>query len=479
MSTIIKLRCVDQVLAFETTPVIASGGQQEDFIQVSFCSKWDGLIKTAVFWRNEDDAYHVPLDDTGSCVIPPEVLTDEGSIYFGVFGVSAAGKQRTSEVLRYVVAKGAITSGTKPSDPTPDLYTSVMAMAQQMVEAAEDMRQTMDRYDPPERGKDYWTPEDKAEIIEEVTNELTDKVMDGVADQVAEKITGDIKDQVENDLIQNGAGYVVQNVWLVTPCTPASSEAVLGESTRVMVLSSDGATIGGATAILTRAASVNVVEGGSVTLVDGETISVESTNVTDLLCGYFWYWDAVPSSVFYTPLEGGTYTEESGGSIELFIDAQRVTGVYHAEKTGVTDVLYGEPGAYPASGYAETPDAAPYKGYKYRGLGKFKNIPLYVGSGGGGGGGAGVPGEDGATFVPFVSPDGVISWSNDQGRDNPDPVDLVAAVLAALPNGDDAEYPESGEDEAPYGYCHVCGEVLSYYEDGDYSALNCPNCGGL
>lgn len=126
MSTIIKLRCVDQVLAFETTPVIASGGLQEDFIQVSFCSKWTGLAKTAVFWRNEKDAYHVLLDENGRGHIPPEVLIDEGRVYFGVFGVDPAGKQRTSQVVGYNITKGAITEGTKPSDPTPELYTELL-----------------------------------------------------------------------------------------------------------------------------------------------------------------------------------------------------------------------------------------------------------------------------------------------------------------------------------------------------------------
>lgn len=143
MSTIIKLRCIDQVLTFESTPVIASGGMEEDRLQVSFCSKWDGLTRTAVFWRTEDDAFHVPLDQDDSCVIPAEVLEDEGVFYFGLFGVSSDGRQRTTEVIRYTVKKGAITSGTKPPDPTPDVYTQLLtqytetkSIAQQAVSSA-------------------------------------------------------------------------------------------------------------------------------------------------------------------------------------------------------------------------------------------------------------------------------------------------------------------------------------------------------
>ena len=42
-------------------------------------------------------------------------------------------------------------------------------------------------------------------------------------------------------------------------------------------------------------------------------------------------------------------------------------------------------------------------------------------------------GSDGATFTPSVSAAGVISWTNNGGKTNPQSVDLVAAVLAALP----------------------------------------------
>lgn len=37
---------------------------------------------------------------------------------------------------------------------------------------------------------------------------------------------------------------------------------------------------------------------------------------------------------------------------------------------------------------------------------------------------AGTPGEDGATFMPDVSEEGVISWTNDKGLPNPDPVNI-------------------------------------------------------
>lgn len=46
---------------------------------------------------------------------------------------------------------------------------------------------------------------------------------------------------------------------------------------------------------------------------------------------------------------------------------------------------------------------------------------------------AGGNGIDGTTFYPYVSTDGVISWTNNGGKENPEPVDLVNAVISALP----------------------------------------------
>lgn len=49
-------------------------------------------------------------------------------------------------------------------------------------------------------------------------------------------------------------------------------------------------------------------------------------------------------------------------------------------------------------------------------------------------------GATGTTYTPAVSSAGVLSWTNDGGKANPQSVDLVAAVLAALPNGDGVSY---------------------------------------
>lgn len=46
----------------------------------------------------------------------------------------------------------------------------------------------------------------------------------------------------------------------------------------------------------------------------------------------------------------------------------------------------------------------------------------------------------GTVFTPSVSATGIISWTNNGGLANPTPVDLVAAVVARLTNGDEVAY---------------------------------------
>lgn len=123
--TMIRVDCVDQRLYVSNGPVIASGGRNEDEILFNFCSLWDNFDKTAVFYRTADDVYHAPVEEN-RCVIPHEVLGYAGQMYFGVFGVNGE-ITRTSEIMTYRIHEGAITSDTKPSDPTPDIYARIVS----------------------------------------------------------------------------------------------------------------------------------------------------------------------------------------------------------------------------------------------------------------------------------------------------------------------------------------------------------------
>lgn len=121
--TLIRVECIDQRLYVAASPAVASGGRNEDAVEFSFCPLWEGFEKTAVFYRTETEQYHAPVTDD-RCIIPHEVLADEGTMYFGVYGVKGD-ITRTSEVVRYRVVKGAIVEGTSPSRPTANIFAQI------------------------------------------------------------------------------------------------------------------------------------------------------------------------------------------------------------------------------------------------------------------------------------------------------------------------------------------------------------------
>lgn len=118
--SIIKASCIDQTLTLTNTPVIASGGVGEDFVEFTFCPLWDGYIKTGVFYNDRGVFYSI-LDDTDTCVVPVQALQIPGNLFIAVFG-NKNGTTRTSEVLQYQIVEGAVT--TVP-DPDPDVYAQI------------------------------------------------------------------------------------------------------------------------------------------------------------------------------------------------------------------------------------------------------------------------------------------------------------------------------------------------------------------
>lgn len=123
--TLIKVRCTDQELFILNAPVITSGGKNEDAIEFDFCPLWDDFEKFATFYRDRDTVYHVRIVDN-RCIIPHEVLKDEGWVHFGVFG-EKDGAIRTSGILKYHIEFGVPLEGIEPLEPTPDLWEQILA----------------------------------------------------------------------------------------------------------------------------------------------------------------------------------------------------------------------------------------------------------------------------------------------------------------------------------------------------------------
>ena len=130
----IQVSCKDQLLKITDAPILASGGLNEVRVVFSFCEKWKGFAKTALFYREPENIYYAVLDSNDTCVVPWEVCYEEGTFFFGVFG-ERDNTRRTSSTVRYKVKNGAITSEMLPSDPTPAVYDQIMAM---LAKAKED-----------------------------------------------------------------------------------------------------------------------------------------------------------------------------------------------------------------------------------------------------------------------------------------------------------------------------------------------------
>lgn len=133
MYTTIMARCVDQTLQLTNVPKIASGGENVVRVEVTFDGTWDGYGKNAVFHRKGGRVYHVVMVDD-ACIVPREVLTEPGTMYFSLLGVLGS-STRTAEEVVLTISQGPST-GLKPFEPLPDVYKQVLsaygATAQQL-----------------------------------------------------------------------------------------------------------------------------------------------------------------------------------------------------------------------------------------------------------------------------------------------------------------------------------------------------------
>lgn len=109
-------------LAVRRREPVTSGSVNVYQVRFEFSPDWEGLERTAVF-RAGTESRSVPLDDSGVCEIPWEVLASQGRrLTAGVYGTQGA-----SLVLPTVWADlGAILEGAAPGEasrpPTPELW---------------------------------------------------------------------------------------------------------------------------------------------------------------------------------------------------------------------------------------------------------------------------------------------------------------------------------------------------------------------
>lgn len=111
-------------------------------VHFSFSSDWNGLMRTAVFRKGDSSQkVDIVLDSTNECVVPWEVLTEEGEVLFiGVYGTNESG---TVVIPTVWATAGVVKPGTAPSTaataaPTPSVWAQILAVANDAEAAAGD-----------------------------------------------------------------------------------------------------------------------------------------------------------------------------------------------------------------------------------------------------------------------------------------------------------------------------------------------------
>ena len=138
----IHVNVTDQVMKLTQSPTLASGGVNETKVVFTFCEKWDGFVKTALFYRDTEKVYYAILEND-TCILPWEVYAENGTFFFTVFG-DKDNARRTAGVLRYKVGKGIVADDAMPSDPTPDVYDQIMTLLAKNNEIAADLEEKRD-----------------------------------------------------------------------------------------------------------------------------------------------------------------------------------------------------------------------------------------------------------------------------------------------------------------------------------------------
>ena len=142
----LEVSCKNQKLKWDTEPEqLFSGNIKIDGITFSFCPLWEGFVKTAVFYKEGQEPFHILLDENNTCFIPHEVTETNGLIYCGVFGVKGDCR-RTTEVISFYLDKGITTEGA-PSEPTPDIYQQILSVSNEAYEIACSVRDELENGD--------------------------------------------------------------------------------------------------------------------------------------------------------------------------------------------------------------------------------------------------------------------------------------------------------------------------------------------
>lgn len=146
--TCIKLKTLDQRLTVVQQPVLASGDVGTVHVEYELDSYWEGYTPSGTFYtgKQPENIYEQPLVG-GVCVVPWEVLQEDGVLYIGLRGVDQAKRVKTAAPVRYRIEKGSPCGTGTTSEPTPDVYQQILAVAGAAYDKAQSVEERADAGD--------------------------------------------------------------------------------------------------------------------------------------------------------------------------------------------------------------------------------------------------------------------------------------------------------------------------------------------
>lgn len=186
---------VNNATAVATRTDILTSGMVGVPVHFTFDKAWDGLVKTAVFQCGDVVKDRV-LDNTGKTTVPYEVLAEAGGkVYVGVEGRDADGNLVLPTVMVFIgrTRVGADPFGDESTDPSLPVWAQIIAtgaISSTQINEAGELEITLlngetvnvgqvvgrdgekgEQGEPgytPVKGTDYYTEEDKTEMVNSV-----------------------------------------------------------------------------------------------------------------------------------------------------------------------------------------------------------------------------------------------------------------------------------------------------------------------
>lgn len=133
-------------LELNKTIDVNSGEYNIQECNFTFSSEYDGLTKMAIF-SNEDNSFATMINN-GSCIIPSEILQNEGTIGLGVYGYLVQGdnliKRYSPKPVFFNVELGSYQLAQEAQDPSSDIITQIL---QQLENLSNDIIVLQNNYD--------------------------------------------------------------------------------------------------------------------------------------------------------------------------------------------------------------------------------------------------------------------------------------------------------------------------------------------